>query len=491
MDYRRCIEITRQVASALSVAHKHNIIHRDIKPHNIMITEDGMAKLGDFGKAKAVSDSTLTETSKIIGSVHYFSPEQARGAYVDERSDLYSLGIVLYEMLTGQVPFDGDNPVQVALMHINDEIVPPSRLVPGIPPALEQMVMKATDKYQSNRYKSAEEMLEAIDNIEFVTKMVGNSVFAADDVRKFQEENQKKQKPVRQEPVAEDDDDDYYEPVKKKKASGKKKKSKKGLIIAIIAILAVAGVFGALYATGMISFGTTVPDVTGKSYTEAKSTLESAGFKCEKGDTVASDDIDKGYVATQNPSANSKAKKGTTVTVNISSGKATGQVPNLVGKYYDKDDTKTYVESMNFSLGSVSNAKSDKYEKGQIISQSPTAGSQKPKGTTIDIVVCSGKKTETGTVPSLTGLTLDEAKQKITNAGFTFGGATYEESTVYGEGYVMWQQYEAGSSLKKGTAISVKVSKGAPSTDGETTDNTGSGSSSGSSSSGSSSSSGN
>lgn len=127
---------TRQVASALSMAHRNNIIHRDVKPHNIMMTRDGMAKLTDFGIAKAVSDSTLvTETSRIIGSVHYFSPEQARGAYVDERSDIYSLGIVLYEMLTGQVPFDGDNPVQVALMHINDEITPPSQLVSGIPPA--------------------------------------------------------------------------------------------------------------------------------------------------------------------------------------------------------------------------------------------------------------------------------------------------------------------------------------------------------------------
>ena len=150
MDYRRAIEITKEVASALSLAHKHNIIHRDIKPHNIMITTEGTAKLGDFGIAKAVSDSTLTETSKIIGSVHYFSPEQARGAYVDERSDIYSLGIVLYEMLTGTVPFDGENPVQVALMHINDEITPPSRLVPGIPPQLEKLVMKATAESCSN-----------------------------------------------------------------------------------------------------------------------------------------------------------------------------------------------------------------------------------------------------------------------------------------------------------------------------------------------------
>ncbi|MEG2985926.1 MAG: protein kinase, partial [Peptostreptococcaceae bacterium] len=166
MDYRKAIEIIRQVASALSLAHKNHIIHRDIKPHNILITNEGIAKIADFGIAKAVSDATLVSgTNKIIGSVHYFSPEQARGSYVDERSDIYSMGIVLYEMLTGQVPFDGDNPVAIALMHINDQIKPPSQLVPGIPPALEKLIMKSTDKFQTNRYKSADEFLEELDNI--------------------------------------------------------------------------------------------------------------------------------------------------------------------------------------------------------------------------------------------------------------------------------------------------------------------------------------
>lgn len=182
MSYKEVVSIAKQVAAALTIAHKNHIIHRDVKPHNIMITTDGIAKLADFGIAKAVSDSTLvSETSKIIGSVHYFSPEQARGAYVDERSDIYSLGIVMYEMLTGQVPFDGDNPVQVALMHINDDITPPSKLVHGIPPALEKLVMKATDKFQTNRYASAEELLGELDNIEFVSKMIGQKIFVGSD----------------------------------------------------------------------------------------------------------------------------------------------------------------------------------------------------------------------------------------------------------------------------------------------------------------------
>ena len=178
LDYKVTIDISKQVAAALSLAHKHQIIHRDVKPHNIMITRDGIAKLTDFGIAKAVSSSTMVaDTSKVIGSVHYFSPEQARGTYVDERSDIYSLGIVMYEMLTGRVPFDGDNPVEVALKHINQEIIPPSKLVNGIPPALEKCVLRATDKYQTNRYKTADEMLEDIKNIEFVTSAVGSAAF--------------------------------------------------------------------------------------------------------------------------------------------------------------------------------------------------------------------------------------------------------------------------------------------------------------------------
>ena len=147
IEYKEAISIIRQVASALSLAHKNQIIHRDIKPHNILITSTGVAKLADFGIAKAVSAATIVGgNNKIMGSVHYFSPEQARGAYVDERSDIYSLGIVLYEMLTGKVPFDGDNPVSIALMHINDPMPSLTKEVPGIPPQLEKIVNKATEK---------------------------------------------------------------------------------------------------------------------------------------------------------------------------------------------------------------------------------------------------------------------------------------------------------------------------------------------------------
>ncbi|MGN0709849.1 MAG: Stk1 family PASTA domain-containing Ser/Thr kinase [Anaerovoracaceae bacterium] len=470
MDYKEVIRISRQVASALSLAHKNNIIHRDIKPHNIMITDDGTAKLGDFGIAKAISDSTLTETSKVIGSVHYFSPEQARGQYVDEKSDIYSLGIVMYEMLTGRVPFDGDNPVQVALMHINDDIIPPSQIVSGIPPQLEKIVMKATDKFQSNRYRSADEMLSDLNNIDFVTNMVGNSVFAA---------NEPAQQPVQNTqpaPVQE------TQPAPQQSSSGNgRKKKKTGKIIAIVAVIALCALAAAYAVPKIISSQNakkeaaakvTVPDVTEKSYENAKSELEDAGFVVERGDDVNSDSVDEGDVVSQDPEGNTKAKKGSTVTLTVSAGSETASVPNLVGKYYSQD-TSTILKDAGFNLGYVSYEKSDDYKKGQIISQDPTGGSTAAKGSDVKIVVCSGPKTEKYSVPSLTGLTEEEAVAKIKNAHFNVGDITFEESSVYGEGYVMWQQYAAGKKLKKGTSISIKISKGSPDNSGDSSSGSG------------------
>ncbi|MBQ2677909.1 MAG: serine/threonine protein kinase, partial [Firmicutes bacterium] len=241
MEYHRVIEITKQIASALGFAHKNNIIHRDVKPHNILITGTGIAKIADFGIAKAVNTSTIVDNSAegVMGSVHYFSPEQARGGYVDERSDIYSLGIVMYEMLTGRVPFDAENPVSVALMHINDEMVPPSQLAPGIPPGLELIILKATDKYQENRYASAEELIDDLDNIELVTRVVGAPV------KKTEEVGEERQIRKQEEELPEK----------------KEKKSKKKLIIAIIiAAAVVAGLIGVGFATGFLG-SAKVPDL--------------------------------------------------------------------------------------------------------------------------------------------------------------------------------------------------------------------------------------
>ena len=179
MDYRKAADIAKHVSAGLSAAHKKGIVHRDVKPHNILMTEDGIAKITDFGIAKAVTNTTIVDSGKdnVMGSVHYFSPEQAKGANVDEKSDIYSLGIVLYEMLTGKVPFDGDNPVTIALMQINEPVTPPSVFNHNVPPGLERIVMKAVEKQPKDRFASADEMIEALDKMEVVNRVVGDSVY--------------------------------------------------------------------------------------------------------------------------------------------------------------------------------------------------------------------------------------------------------------------------------------------------------------------------
>ena len=453
LDYRTVIDLTKQVASALRIAHKNKIIHRDVKPHNIMVTSDGVAKLADFGIAKAVNDATLSTNSKVIGSVHYFSPEQARGNYVDERSDIYSLGIVMYEMLTGKVPFDGDNPVSIALKHINEEIVPPHEYVDGIPPALERAVLKATNKFQTNRFNSADELIEELDNIEFVTKVVGNSIFA-----EASNEVARKRSDI--------DDDDNDELVsdkskgKKKKKAGPNSRKKKLVKIGIAAAIILLLGLGVAFATGAFSSKTKVPDLSDMTYKEAKNTAEKSGFKVEKGKSVYSSEIAEGHVVEQDPTGGEEAKKGSTIKLNLSKGSKEGTVPNIVGQDYKKVEKK--LKKAGYKLGIVKSETSNKPE-GTILTQDPEAGTNADKGTKINITISDGKGKEKGTVPSLTGKSLEEAKAAISNAGFKVGNITYDESNVYGNGYVMWQQYAANTSLEKGETIDIEVSKGAPS----------------------------
>ena len=458
LDYKEAISIARQVASALSLAHKNQIIHRDVKPHNILITSTGTAKLADFGIARAVSKASIAEGSeKIMGSVHYFSPEQARGAYVDERSDIYSLGIVLYEMLTGKVPFDGDNPISIALMHINDPMPSVSSQVPGIPPQLEKVIEKATDKYQSNRYKTADEMIEDLDNIDFITKVMGSSIF----------ESQLEKK-----------DEDISDAIKEaedvKKREDEKKPVNKTKLFIIIAsvIIVIAGIIGAGAMLGWFSGENDeveVPDFKGMTLEEAQIEAEKYGLKVEEGDQVYSPDQEEGKITSQTPGKGAKVSKGKVITVNISLGKKDGVVPNIVGMDYK--EAKAYLKDFGFELGMVVKVKSTKPE-NTVITQSVEAGSTADKGTVIDVKVSDGKGKEMKEVPYLIGKDVDTAKSEIIAAGFKVGNIYYEESDEYPKNTITSQQYKSGEELEEGTAIDIVVSKGSSSESeegGETT----------------------
>lgn len=446
MDYRKVIDISKQVASALRIAHKNKIIHRDVKPHNIMITNDGVVKLADFGIARAVNDATLSTGSKIVGSVHYFSPEQARGNYVDERSDIYSLGIVMYEMLTGKVPFDGDNPVTVALKHINEEIVPPIELEPGIPPALNRCVMKATNKFQTNRYANADELIEDLDNISFVTNVAGPGLFENTDI----EEKRKKRK--------QEIEKDIEEVVQARELEKKRKKRK---IIAITAaILIIVGAFAGGYAAwkmGMFSPTKAAPDLLDCTLDEAMARAQEQGFKIKQGKDVYSSEYAEGRVCIQDPEPGTEVPKESTITINLSKGNKEGLVPSVLGM--QKDDVEAYLQSYGYELGNVKTITSPE-KAGMVLEQSPVAGSTLDKESSVDIIVSDGKGTEKGTVPSVTRMSLEDAKKAIKSAGFEVGNITYDWDASIGKGYVIYQQYQANSQLDKGTAIDLQVSSG-------------------------------
>ena len=446
MDYRKVIDISKQVASALRVAHKNKIIHRDVKPHNIMITNDGVVKLADFGIARAVNDATLSTGSKIVGSVHYFSPEQARGNYVDERSDIYSLGIVMYEMLTGKVPFDGDNPVTVALKHINEEITPPRELEPGIPPALERCVMKATSKYQTNRYANADELIQELDNIKFVSSVAGDSIFESTEV--VEKRNKRR----------EELEKDINEAVEAREREKKKKNRKTIAIIALILLLlGAAGGGYAAWKMGAFSPTKAAPDLLDMTLEEAKAKAEEEGFKIKQGKDIYSSDYAEGRVCLQDPEPGVETPKEGTITINISKGSKEGLVPNVVGM--QEEDVAAFLESHGYVLGNVKTTTSPE-KKGKVLEQDPVAGSTLDKESKVDIVVSDGKGTEKGTVPSVTRMSLDDAKKAIKSAGFEVGNISYDWDDSIGKGYVIYQQYQANSQLDKGTPIDLQVSSG-------------------------------
>lgn len=446
MDYRKVIDISKQVASALRIAHKNKIIHRDVKPHNIMITNDGVVKLADFGIARAVNDATLSTGSKIVGSVHYFSPEQARGNYVDERSDIYSLGIVMYEMLTGKVPFDGDNPVTVALKHINEEIVPPIELEPGIPPALNRCVMKATSKFQTNRYANADELIEDLDNISFVTNVAGPGLFENTDI----EEKRKKRK--------QEIEKDIEEVVEAREIERKRKKRKTIAITAAILIILTAFAGGyAAWKMGTFSPTKAAPDLLDCTLDEAMARAQEQGFKVKQGKDVYSSEYAEGRVCIQDPEPGTEIPKESTITINLSKGTKDGLVPSVLGM--QKDDVEAYLQSYGYELGNVKTITSPE-EEGKVLEQSPVAGSTLDKESTVDIVVSDGKGVEKGTVPSVTRMSLDDAKKAINAAGFEVGNISYDWNESIGKGYVTWQQWTAGYTLEKGTAIDLEVSSG-------------------------------
>lgn len=466
MDANKAVDIVKQIALALSFAHKNHIIHRDVKPHNILITREGAAKITDFGIAKAVNEGTIVgNTGTIMGSVHYFSPEQARGGYVDEKSDIYSLGIVLYELITGRVPFDAENPVAIALMHMNDEMIPPSQSIPGIPFSLEEIIMKATNKYQVNRFKTANDMYDALSSINFDTNTLSGFGYRKsidlDATRGMNAVNGSSGATYAAD-SKEDTSRDMRKKDKKEIKSKKRVKINKMKMAAIILALICAIPASYFILASIESFGAakevTVPDLQGMTVEQATLELEKLNLKCEIGDEVSSSEFDMGEIVSQNPNAEMTVKEGFTITVNVSKGiEEEGTIPNVVNR--TAIDAKFVLESYGYRQGNVTTENSD-LPKDVVIRQTPEAGTKAESGAYVDIVVSLGSAVEQVPMPNLMGIDIDTAKEELEKMGLSIGTIGYEMSTAYEMNTVMWQQNEPGTMVDKGSAVNLKVSTG-------------------------------
>lgn len=490
-DNERVIDYAIKIASALQHAHKNHIVHRDIKPQNILVSDEGILKVTDFGIAHAATSSTLTMTTTAIGSVHYFSPEQARGGYIDEKSDLYSLGIVMYEMITGTLPFTGDSSVSIALKHINDDLPPMSEINPNINKSLEGIILKLTQKRADQRYNNVDELLTDLYNalkdpsgafiksaeIGFVTSETQK--FSDESLKKIREGIDKEKsadkeksnkekldelyKGTEEEEYEEDDEeyDDEYEDDEEddeEESKGSEIKVMFAAIVtafAIIALLSVVGYnmfFKGNSTPGNITVNNNAPYLIGKTLEEAQKLLEGRGITIHVIETQ-DNTIQAGYIINQKPEAGSPIDGSVTLTVSL--GSALYDVPELTNK--NLYTAETQVENM-FVL-EVEYKYDDEVEILSIISQEPKAGEKAALGSKIKVVVSSGAAVKNVNVPSIVGLTKSAAEKKLESAGLV-GSASYEYSDTVEEGKVISQKVASGKEVSTNEVIGFVVSKG-------------------------------
>lgn len=477
LNYETTINVGLQIAKALDCAHKNNIIHRDVKPQNILVTEDGVIKVTDFGIAKSASSTTLTNTTTIMGSAHYFSPEQAKGSFVDARTDLYSLGVVLYEMVTGRLPFEADSPVTIALKHIQEEVVPPKQINSRIPDSLNKLIMKAMEKDPNKRYQTAREMindLEKIKNNPDVVIDAPRNTDVTDHTIIMNPVN------VDEEPVLtnknvqddyddseEDDDDDYDydydgddEDDHDEERSVKRgpKKSKKKLIITIASIVAGMLLLGVgayfLFSGGSVNKkDVQVPDLEGMTVQEAKDALQKLGLVYEEGGEQESD-APQGTVVATNPSKGTMAKEGDKVRVFTSRGKDPIKMID-VSDGGDVDTLNEFIKKNGLKAATITKEYSDDVDEGKIIRTTPEAGTEIDENTKITAVVSQGSKPKTVEVPDLTGLNESDAKEKLAEKGLKYQrGENTEVNDKNSDGLVVSQSIK-GKAVNIGTTIRV------------------------------------
>lgn len=483
LDYKETLKIVKQIAKALEHAHKNGVIHRDIKPHNILITDEGVVKVADFGIARAATSSTMTNTKSVMGSVHYVSPEQAKGSFVDNKTDIYSLGIVMYELLTGQIPFDGESPIAIAIKHIQEEMKDPSEINKDIPKGVCDILLKATKKDKLERYQNLTEMINDINIVESnpnarigVLNDLDDStrVIPIEEIEKVMQEktmkiNSSENKKIEEEFDDYDDDDyddyddydeDEYENERKQKIKQKSKsKSGKGkkiltaaLVIIAIFILGGAGIY-ALSSKGPKDF--TIPTVIGDTQEAAKTKLLVGNLEVEV--KLTKSDKPKGTVVDVYPGEGMKVKEKSKVTLTVSEGEEPGIVPSL--RNMTVDEAKDELERAGLKLGKITRKYSSSVDKGKIISQSEDADKEVSKETEIDIVVSDGEKEILSKVPSLKGKTFEDAESALKAAKLNMGSVRYGTDESQPDGVVIDQSISAGKNMSPGSSVDITINK--------------------------------
>jgi eukaryotic-like serine/threonine-protein kinase len=465
LDPRRAATITRQIASALATAHKHQLIHRDVKPHNIMLTAEGVAKITDFGIAKAISTGTLVGAKQeaVMGSVHYFSPEQARGGYVDEKSDLYSLGIVLYEMLTGKVPFDGDTAVAVAVKHMNEAMVPPSKVNGDVPADLEEIVMKATSKLQINRYKNADEMITALSFVKYSKPAAG---LPQDMARHGAAGAEGLSMLSKEEASQEEEKTGRHVSSGGGKGNGKSKGKKRVIFhpeklgVIILALALAVPVSGLIYKAIMGAGAEKeikVPDIVGMTQEQAVEILSPSGLILEVDMELPSNIYAEGEIISQAPKAEAVVKSGGIIRVNISKGEVDGTVPGVEGK--PLSGAKYILETYGYKTGTVTEANSDAVPAGIVLSQNPEKGTVLADGGSVNLVVSLGPEFGEFAVIDLRGMTLEQATSSIESMGLVLGAVTYVENASVEENCVISHSPGPGTTVTEPIEVDLVVSK--------------------------------
>lgn len=506
LSFKEAVSIAIQVGRGIEAAHNNQIIHRDIKPQNIMISTEGKVKVMDFGIARAASSNTIS--SDVMGSVHYSSPEQARNGFVDGKSDIYSLGIVMYEMVTGRVPFDGDTTVAVAIQHLQEEMVKPSAYAPNLPISMEKIILKCTQKNPDRRYENMSALLSDLrkalvsPNEDFVvmvsplsqdkTRVIGeedvnrirqeaNTVHIGEQLLKEADREMGIEEDVEDDELDDEDDDGELNPKMEKAITIM------GIVTAIVIVGIIIYLIGSFF--GLFQFASNnkenntqttetqqteasesktsesealtdensveMIDVKGLTYEEAQKQLNAIGLGIHEESTASSDEYEAGRILQQSVEKGVRVELHTTITVVISSGSGSIEVPSVTGS--TAENAESTLTAQGFTV-SKEYAYDNSVAQGNVISQSPASGSSAKKGDTITITISQGA--EPAVVPNVVGQTEDKAKTMLGNASLNWNISSSVYSSTVEKGYVVEQSIEADSKVTKGTTVNLTISLG-------------------------------